>query len=616
MKYIKIVYPKFRKNILAYSSACMEKTPFSFCCYLSFKFFLVFLFFFLGYVKVYGFYNGSTEKDNYKYKQESNLGNKHVLIYEKFAKMPLQLLLDKGLAYFSAEQSDSAFICFNLINGCYRPDMLEEDQLLCATASNRLGVIYCVHKDYVQALKSFLWAIDIYSKYGKEDKKMSVYNNMAILYGKFGDNTRAYSLLQKVFAYFYAQKQYKKAGIVLNNLAFCVIELGNLENVKKCIYFTSLPNLYCYPSVAYSYNLAKSFYCRKMGIYDSSIYFAKKTLWYIESSITKNEILADSYFYIAQAYKDANRYDSAIVNLEKSNYYAVKSDHLTLLTVNYKQLSEIYSILNKKEAYLKAIGEYLRLNDSLQKTQQYATIRDMEYNLILHKNKTEIEKLQEKQQKEHRLVVAQRRVIVVISTMFLFFSLLFIVWSQRKKLAQNNRKFYIKNKELMAQEQSNRILRKIMQESEDKTLKTSISWMKSVQPELASRYANSPLQNEQKANLTKRIYEIMEHDPQIYNSDFNMEKLVKELKSNITYVSQIINENFSMSFTSLLNEYRVKQACKYLDDQRYWNYTIEYIAQEVGFKNRTSFNPVFKKQVGITPSQYRKISKDNALKSL
>jgi AraC-like DNA-binding protein len=59
----------------------------------------------------------------------------------------------------------------------------------------------------------------------------------------------------------------------------------------------------------------------------------------------------------------------------------------------------------------------------------------------------------------------------------------------------------------------------------------------------------------------------------------------------------------------LLNEYRIKEACRRLNDtEHYGNITINGIASSVGFKTRTNFIAYFKRFTGLTPSEYLKIA--------
>jgi len=71
-------------------------------------------------------------------------------------------------------------------------------------------------------------------------------------------------------------------------------------------------------------------------------------------------------------------------------------------------------------------------------------------------------------------------------------------------------------------------------------------------------------------------------------------------------LSQIINENFNRNFYDLINEYRVKEVKKCLSNQKYNNFTLLGIAYECGFNSKASFNGVFKKFTGLTPSEFKK----------
>ena len=85
-----------------------------------------------------------------------------------------------------------------------------------------------------------------------------------------------------------------------------------------------------------------------------------------------------------------------------------------------------------------------------------------------------------------------------------------------------------------------------------------------------------------------------------------MSHLAKLADSNTTYVSQVINERYGMTFSNVLSKFRIREACRRISDEReqYANITIEGIATGVGFKSRTAFINAFKREVGITPSEY------------
>lgn len=67
-------------------------------------------------------------------------------------------------------------------------------------------------------------------------------------------------------------------------------------------------------------------------------------------------------------------------------------------------------------------------------------------------------------------------------------------------------------------------------------------------------------------------------------------------------VSQIINIRFQKNFSEVINSYRVEEAKNLLIQKP--NYSIEGIAFEAGFGSKATFNRVFKKHTGLTPSEY------------
>jgi len=86
--------------------------------------------------------------------------------------------------------------------------------------------------------------------------------------------------------------------------------------------------------------------------------------------------------------------------------------------------------------------------------------------------------------------------------------------------------------------------------------------------------------------------------------DLNLSNLAEKLNTNTTYLSNIINNRFGMNFKSLINNKRIDEARKLLVAEEYSNFSIEGIANEVGFQSRSSFYQTFKQTTGLTPTDY------------
>ena len=62
-----------------------------------------------------------------------------------------------------------------------------------------------------------------------------------------------------------------------------------------------------------------------------------------------------------------------------------------------------------------------------------------------------------------------------------------------------------------------------------------------------------------------------------------------------------------------MNGYRVEEAKRLLVDPRNQNYTILSVGFEAGFNSKTTFNTVFKKFTGFTPTEFREKKKEGLI---
>ena len=106
--------------------------------------------------------------------------------------------------------------------------------------------------------------------------------------------------------------------------------------------------------------------------------------------------------------------------------------------------------------------------------------------------------------------------------------------------------------------------------------------------------------------LYDKILEKIVVDKKYRDPNFSAKELAKELETNTRYLSAVVNSRFGMNYSNLLNEFRIKEALHLLRDKRYIDLTIEQVSEKVGFANRQSFYAAFYKNLGETPSRYRK----------
>lgn len=125
------------------------------------------------------------------------------------------------------------------------------------------------------------------------------------------------------------------------------------------------------------------------------------------------------------------------------------------------------------------------------------------------------------------------------------------------------------------------------------------------QPSLTDvqKYKTSTISAGDQKELLDKLSRVMGEKKPFLNSQFSLPELAQLLGTSVHSISQTINEGLGKSFFELIAEYRVTEAKKLLLDKP--NIKVEEIAEQVGYSSKSSFNTVFKKLTGATPSEYR-----------
>lgn len=88
------------------------------------------------------------------------------------------------------------------------------------------------------------------------------------------------------------------------------------------------------------------------------------------------------------------------------------------------------------------------------------------------------------------------------------------------------------------------------------------------------------------------------------NADLTISELSSTIKVNNNYISKAIKINGFDNFNHYINTHRVVYVKDKLQSDELKTMTLMHIYSEAGFKNQSTFNKVFKKIEGVTPSEY------------
>lgn len=121
------------------------------------------------------------------------------------------------------------------------------------------------------------------------------------------------------------------------------------------------------------------------------------------------------------------------------------------------------------------------------------------------------------------------------------------------------------------------------------------------------KYRNSVLTEKESDQIIKILNEAMLDQKVFLERTLSLDELSNKVGTPKHHLSQVLNEFLEKSFSDFVNEYRVEEAKKLLCSEEL-NLSMNGIAEESGFNNRTTFNTAFKKFTGLTPSEFRRSS--------
>lgn len=142
----------------------------------------------------------------------------------------------------------------------------------------------------------------------------------------------------------------------------------------------------------------------------------------------------------------------------------------------------------------------------------------------------------------------------------------------------------------------------------------TIVWKALRQPEIFSgvedelkkeKYAGSSLSEAERNTGRLRLDLLMTTEKPFLNADITLEELAEKSNMASKKLSQLINENYHQNFFDFINSFRIREAQRLLKESSDANLTVLEVMYQSGFNSKSSFNTLFKKKTGQTPSEFK-----------
>lgn len=531
---------------------------------------------------------------------------------------PAQIYFQKGEACFRDSNWIGALDNYSKMIPLYK-EKPDNDPFLFAKAFSLAGNICQIEEQYIQALDFYILGLESSEK----AKDEAVYNrclgNIGNIYLLFKDYETALQYYNRGFDRSVIKGDIEIQAAYLSNMISTYCYLHQPDKAKAC--YRKLVKLPLRNAETYTfYNLInQALIAQTEKNYSAAIYFHKQALEYAGQRVMDERFIASEYMELSNVYKEKGEIKRAIEYLKKGEEIVTRKGYTVQVTECYKLLSQLYSLISDSSLAGHYRTLYVLFSDSIDQ-REYNKVKNKLVKFEEQQNNSYIGKLSDR-------INRQRWIIVFITIGFLIVLMLIIyIVRQNKMLQRAYHTLFNRNSELIDSDEKYKQMQmkylSVVEQSKtyrqtDQTVSHQQTYDTKIKEleELSDKKLSLSLSSEHTEKLLKDILKVMEDQDCIFNPGFSLNQLSKLVNSNTKYVSWVINDTYNKNFRTFLNEYRIREASKrLLNTQKYGSLTIQGIAEDVGFKSVTNFVVSFKKNVGITPSLYQKMAREEIAK--
>lgn len=496
--------------------------------------------------------------------------------------------------------ADSAIVCYSIVAGrAQRNDLDSKEMYQIARALNNLGYIYATYYyNYHKAYENLNQSMELSRRYGFDNNLAYAYLNMASIINARNslyagetfssdalDNTRkAFDVAVKAQEWNVAVTSiYNMLDMMRNKSDIKLIE-PDLERFKKLQLTDSVEMWQC-----------TRLFCQATEAYFSGQY-STALEYYNQMEATAQDVTTNRQQCIIKAMQQKaivlaamHRYQEAIDCLQQVAEITVNHGMQSELIDTYHALAQVYAASGNSQKGDLYDYKYLKAKDELIHKSHAEKLEKSRFLDEMRRVNEQVEEIQAKHERTHQLLLMMSLIAAII--------LIALVLLVRSNIKQRNyiRHLYEKNVQLLDVKVADTV---------------PAAQAEGEQEENAPKYQGL-LDQESKDRLFNQIKRVMDDMSIICKPGFSLQQLADQVGSNYKYVSQVLNECYGKSFKQVLNEQRVREACRMFNDtERYGNLTIEAIAANLGFNSRSNFTVTFKRITGISPSDFMKMAKE------
>ena len=445
------------------------------------------------------------------------------------------------------------------------------------------GNIFYAAGHYKEALDQYVICLDFSEKSGNDIYALTAIHNIGLLKNQLGERKEALLIFKRYVNHVENSKIDDKDYYLIRGLyALSDSYVYNRKNDSAAITIAKGLN----KAIKARDALMQAHYVYISGV---NHYFQENYKPAIDSLSKSKKVFDDitlhatADLYLGKSYHAIDEHEKSIFYFKKVDSFLQKTNNVTIeLIETYQYLTDYYKGKEDREEQLHYINKFIKFDSVLDTNRQYLSkniakkyeVRE----LLLSKEKLINELSKDK-------TISRRNILFLLLLSLVL--LLVAIYFLRRNLIYKKRF----NAVFVEQHQKNNLTKKTHKGNAD---------------EIVSPIPDIGLPEEMiKAVLHK--LEKFEKSKKFAKKNYTLSSLAKELHTNSSYLSKIINTTKSVNFSNYLNDLRIEYAIEKLtEDKLFRAYTIEAIANAVGFNKAQSFSTAFYKKTGIYPSYFIK----------
>ena len=521
--------------------------------------------------------------------------------YKRWAKLSTNELMRSGQYFLQKKMMvDSALVCYSIVSNREHDKKLNREELhLIARAKNNLGYIYGAHYyDYPKSYENLNRAIQLSEEYGFDDISSYAYMNLAStmkgrndLFGDDSFSTEVFENTKLAFNKAVQAKEWNVAVTCLFNALAMMNENDDIHSIKSELdRFERLQSIDSVEMWQCTRMFCEGVQAYHAGRYQQALdYYVKMEQEAHRLQTNRQKCILMAKNQQSVVFAAMHRYQDAIAILKKIERIAQETGLESDLIDAYHSMVDVYNAMGNHQQASTFEYKYLKARDEFIKKSNAEKLEKARFLDEMRRVNDQVAEIELKRERAHQLSLMMSLIAAII--------LIALVLLVRSYLKQRNyiRHLYEKNVQLLDQPET--VHHPIPHEAE-------------TQEETVPKYQGM-LDQESKDRLFDQIKQVMDDVSIICQPDFSLQQLAEHVGSNYKYVSQVVNECYGKSFKQVLNEQRVREACRILNDTDQSSHlTIEAIAADLGFNSRSNFTVTFKRITGISPSDFVKMAKE------